>query len=98
MGGGRGGEYGRIKKLGEKALQIAHSRTAVLVPKVYCVFFRGWYRYHFTTAPFFLMGTNTSNFGTGTTLLLPCFSALVPILILSGTSTTLQKFSEFSTF
>ena len=51
-GGGGGGEYGRIKKLGEKALQITHSRTAVSVPvsqvpvlKVYCLFFLGWYRY-----------------------------------------------------
>ena len=80
-----------FKILGEKTLQMAHSHTAVSVPisavpvpKVYCRFFR--------------VGTGTSKCGTGTTLLLPLFSSLVPVQIFSGTSTNLQKFPEFSTF
>ena len=47
-GGGGRREYERIKKIGEKAIQIAHSRTmvpvlvsAVSVPKVYYRFFSG---------------------------------------------------------
>ena len=81
-----------VQNFGRKTLQMAHSRTAVPVPvsaipvpKVYCHFF-------------FRVGTGTSKCGTGTTLLLPLFSALLPIPIFSGTGTTLQKFLEFSTF
>ena len=80
-GGGGAGGYERIQKFGEKALKIAHSRTAVPVPvsavlvqKVYYRFFQGWYRYHYATTTFFLVGTGTSKCGTGTTLLLPVFS------------------------
>ena len=87
-----------FKNWEKKTLQIAHSRTAVPVPKVYCQFFSCWYRYHYATATFFLVGTSTSKCGTDTTLLLPCFSALIPVPIFRGPDTTLQKFPEFSTF
>ena len=56
------------------------------------------YRYQKCTAVFFRVGTGSSKCGTSTTLLLPIFSALVPVPIFSGTGTTLQKFPEFSTF
>ena len=60
--GGWGCRYERVQNFGRKTLQMAHSRTApvpvsaVLVPKVYCRVYLGWYRYHFANATFSWLG------------------------------------------